>query len=227
MNTTMQTKMKSFIDALIYKFGPKYRKSYSQCGEDIIVARLLRDMNIEKPFFIDIGANDPIIYNNTYLFYKNGARGICVEPNPTICKNIKRVRPLDTCLPIGIGTENGQGELYIISNNALSTFSKEEALLSTKEGHTITSTITVPIKTLTQIIKDCNIESVDYLSLDIEGLDFEVLKSFDFNQIKPKIICIETKSFTGERDASSIASFLYTKGYTLQGCTPINSIFSI
>ena len=76
------------IKALAYILGPKYRKSYSQCGEDIIVARLLRDMGIDMPFYVEIGTNDPVIFNNTYFFYRRGAHGVCVEPNPKLHKKI-------------------------------------------------------------------------------------------------------------------------------------------
>jgi serine/threonine protein phosphatase PrpC len=77
---------------------------------------------------LDIGANHPIKINNTYLFYKQGSRGVCVEPNPKLCKIIKNKRKKDTVLNIGIGKEEKTNiDFFVMNSDVLSTFSKEEA----------------------------------------------------------------------------------------------------
>src|SRR5690348_15604960 len=65
--------------------------TYAQCGEDVIVGFLLGWLNISEPTYLDIGANDPIQYNNTYALYQRGFRGVCVEPNPTLFERLSRV----------------------------------------------------------------------------------------------------------------------------------------
>lgn len=221
--------LKNKLQAIRYKLGPKYRKSYSQCGEDIIIARLLRMMNIAKPFYIDIGANDPVIYSNTYLFYTKGARGILVEPNPELCKKMARKRPGDVCIQTGVGGASGVKDFYVLSNDAISTFSKEEADSAMAKGYKLVRTVSLPIRTLNDIATEQDIKSVDILSVDVEGLDAEILGSIDFSKLRPKIICVETKSYDGSKTAesrSSIAEMMSKNGYVIRGQTPINSIYA-
>ena len=216
------------INALKYILGPKYKKSYSQCGEDLIIDRLLKHLDIQKPFYIDIGANDPVIYSNTYLFYKNGAAGICVEPNLALCEKIKLKRPRDITLPIGIGEKVGTRSYFMFNSNALNTFSPEEAKGTERKGFKIVNKTEIPIKRWDDIIKENNVKKIDFLSLDVEGLDLEILKIIDWNNIRPKIICVETQSFgTSEnhRNESPIENLLGAQGYEIAGMTPINKIF--
>lgn len=215
------------LAALKYKLSPKYRRSYSQCGEDIIVNRVLRDMNVQSPFYIDIGTNDPVIFSNSYLFYKQGCHGICVEPNPSLCARIKKKRSRDTVLNIGVGIENGVKDFYILSNDALSTFSQSEAQTETSKGHVIVGKIPVSIQTINKIISDTKRE-IDFLSLDIEGLDKVVLETLDFKKYRPKVICVETRSFgtTDEQARMNLESLMKKNGYEIIGYTPINSIYT-
>ncbi|HTK33039.1 MAG TPA: FkbM family methyltransferase [Candidatus Paceibacterota bacterium] len=222
--------MKSIINklaALKYKIGSKYRRSYSQCGEDIIVNRILRDMNVRSPFYIDIGTNDPIIFSNSYLFYKQGSGGICVEPNPSLCARIKKKRSRDTVLNIGVGIENGTKDFYLLSNDALSTFSQSEVQTEIAKGHTIIGKIPVSIQTINKIISDAKRE-IDFLSLDIEGLDKMVLETLDFKKYRPKVICVETRSFgSSEYEArANLEDLMKKNGYDNVGYTPINSIYA-
>src|SRR3954453_21218777 len=78
------------------------RPSFSQQGEDLIVESICGFLKIENPTYLDIGAADPIVSSNTYLFYRKGCRGVLVEPNPAFCRELRRVRPKDTVLNIGI-----------------------------------------------------------------------------------------------------------------------------
>ena len=71
-------------------FRKNYSKSYAQCAEDLIIRFAFDQMGIRKPVYLDIGAHDPIFLSNTYLFYKKGSRGVCVEPNPMLCKILRK-----------------------------------------------------------------------------------------------------------------------------------------
>ena len=77
--------------------------------------------------YLDIGANDPIMLNNTYLFYLRGCNGVLVEPNAALCERLRAVRPRDTTLTAGIGvTAAREADYFIMTNPALNTFSREE-----------------------------------------------------------------------------------------------------
>ena len=103
--------------------------SYAQQGEDLIIARVFEHLHIANPSFIDIGAHDPIVNNNTYLFYAHGSRGVLVEPNPYYAAKLRAARPLDKVIEAGIGTsEQAQADYYVIRGDGqLNTFSKEQA----------------------------------------------------------------------------------------------------
>ena len=79
-----------------------FNRSYSQCGEDLLVQYIFNLRGIQKPSYIDIGANHPYFLSNTALFYEKGSRGINIEANPQLAENFKTHRPEDINLNIGI-----------------------------------------------------------------------------------------------------------------------------
>ena len=102
--------------------------SFAQSGEDIIVGFLLDYLGVQDVSYLDIGAYDPILINNTYYFYKKGHRGVLVEPNVTMCEKLESIRPEDTTLAVGIGVDAvTDAEYYVMSEPSWSTFSRAEA----------------------------------------------------------------------------------------------------
>ncbi|HED37131.1 MAG TPA: FkbM family methyltransferase, partial [Ignavibacteria bacterium] len=149
-----------------------YRISYSQLGEDLIVNFILKNFKIDKPTYVDIGAHHPIYLSNTYLFYKNGSRGICIEPDPELFRNIKKKRGNDICLNIGIGIEEEKlTDYYVISDKVLNTFSKEKAeYLVRTTSKKIESIIKIPLVPMSKIItKYLDNKVPNFISLDTEG----------------------------------------------------------
>ena len=92
-----------------------HKKSYSQCGEDLIVKFIFDSLSIAKPSYIDIGAHDPFLISNTALFHELGSRGINIDPDDNLLEKIKAVRPEDINLNIGVGPEKSTMDLYIMS----------------------------------------------------------------------------------------------------------------
>ena len=90
--------------------GSPSHRSYSQCGEDLILGFLVRSLGIERPSYIDIGAHDPTYLNNTKLLYQRGSRGINIEANPALIQRFKRQRPADINLNIGVVDFGTTGE---------------------------------------------------------------------------------------------------------------------
>ena len=107
--------------------GIYYRKSWSQCGEDLILRYLFDLLHIARPTYIDIGAHHPWYYNNTYLFYRQGARGVNIEPDPSLHAGLVRGRRHDINLNIGIGPGEAELDFYVMSTRTLNTFSASEA----------------------------------------------------------------------------------------------------
>ena len=223
--------LKNYIDFLKSKFNKRPNISYSQCGEDLIVNYAFRHMDIEKPTYLDMGAHHPFHTSNTALLYKNGSSGVCVEPNPALFKYIQKKRKRDVCLNVGVGIDPEQktSDFYIMSSSGLSTFSKSEAeRFSKKEGQKIESIIKVPILPVNKIISDNFKNKPNFVSIDIEGLDFEVLNSFDFDKYRPEVFCVETLTYaryTKEQKLNNIIEFMKEKKYFVYADTYINTIF--
>lgn len=207
-----------------------FKKSYSQSGEDIIIRRVLRRMHVQRPKYLDIGAHHPIKLNNTYLLYKDGGTGVLIEPNPFLIKALKRKRKRDIILPYGVGTEKIEKvAFYIMSNDYLSTFSKQEADKIANEGRDyIKKEIKVSLITVEEIIQTYLQECPNFVSLDVEGLDYEILKEWDFTNCKPEVFCVETLSYTQtntEEKRQEIFLLMQQAGYIAYADTYINAIF--
>jgi FkbM family methyltransferase len=226
----------NFFEKVYSKFFDKaylnQKVSYSQCGEDLIVDFLLTwVLKIRNPSYLDIGAHDPFNFNNTYLFYKRGARGVNVEPDSDLFSKIAKYRPRDININKGVGiNENIISDFYIMSSRALNTFSRMEAERLCSMGNIkIDAVKKIELIHVNEIIaKYFHSKGLDFLSIDVEGLDLEVLKSLDFDKHRPNVICVETIIFNEGRKIEkhhSTIDFLLSKDYVVYADTSINSIF--
>lgn len=206
----------------------KGKTSYAQCGEDVLVDYVFRLRGIQKPSYLDIGANHPVLLSNTAIFYKRGCRGINIDANPSLLPAFHKHRPADINLNVGIGSSSGVLPFFVIEDPTLSTFSEEEAKKMQKLGHQLKTTIQVPLKSVNDILVEyCNGQFPDFLSLDVEGLDLDILRSIDYTRSRPKIICVEAAehSPTGagaRRD--ELIEFLKSNGYFEYANTNLNAI---
>lgn len=205
--------------------------SYAQSGEDLIVKFIFDSLRIFQPSYIDIGAYHPEIYSNTSLFYQNGSRGINIEANPDLINDFCERRSKDINLNIGISETSGEMDFYIMSTRTLSTFSKAEAELYSKDNnYKIEKIVSIEVFTVNQIIESyLDGQFPDFLSLDVEGKDLQILESIDYSKSAPLVICVETISFSdviceGVKNLS-IVEFLESQGYVMYADTYINSIF--
>lgn len=212
-----------------HRDADKYKKSYSQCGEDLIVRFIFDQLKITKPSYIDIGAHHPYIISNTSTFYLNGSKGINIEPNPPFFNLFTRERPNDINLNIGISDKEQDLEYFEFNEPALNTFSAEEKENLINEGKTLLSSKTISTNSLEHIINNyCDNQFPDFLSLDVEGYDQMILNQINFNKSFPIVICVETISFSTNGNGvknKDLMDFLISNGYFLHSDTFINSIF--
>ena len=102
-----------FFNKSVYR---DVKHSWSEQGEDLIIESLRRSLGIANPTYLDIGAAEPILNSNTYLFYRKGCRGVLIEPNPTLCKALVSVRPGDRTVNAGIGFDDRtEADYYMVS----------------------------------------------------------------------------------------------------------------
>lgn len=209
------------------------KTSYAQCGEDLIMDHVLGALGIKKPFFMDIGAHHPLFLNNTYLFHQRGARGVNIEPDPTLLAAFVDKRPGDVNLNIGISDTPGKHEatLYVFEVPTLNTFSKEEVdrVLAEQPTMKVVATPKIMIENLNDVLARYDADKrIDILSIDVEGLDDQLVRSMDFERHKPLIICLETISYSvsgqGEKNEALIR-YVQDQGYLVYADTNINTIF--
>lgn len=210
--------------------------SYSQEGEDIIIACLLGQLKKREISYCDIGANDPVRLNNTYLIENEFTikRGVLIEPNPLLFEKLKKERKSAVCLNIGIcgkeKTESDHMKFYIMNQPTLSSFSSESVAEAQKRGYKVEQEIDVVVMNINDILERyfyADGISIDILSLDVEGMDYEIISSIDFEKYRPTIICVETCGFYMGKDADGmqIIDFLLSKGYIVYADTFLNTIF--
>jgi FkbM family methyltransferase len=204
--------------------------SFSQCGEDRIVRWMFEVLRVRQPRYLDIGAYDPRRLNNTYLFYTLGGSGVLVEPNPGFTAKIRRERPRDVCLEAGVAGRPAKGvPFYVMRSDTLCTFSKPEAERMVAEcGEEIREVRTLDVVTPAQIQAEHFAGGLNFVSLDVEGLELEILRAFDFDACRPEVFCIETISYaidgSGEK-SHDVIEFMRTRGYAVHADTYVNSIF--
>jgi FkbM family methyltransferase len=208
----------------------KGKKTYSQCGEDIIIRFVFDNFGINKPSYMDIGAHHPFYFSNTALFYKNGSKGINIEPDPVLFCAFKKYRKKDINLNIGILDKQGAQKFYLISEPTLNTFSEKEAKTYEKiSNYKIINEIDVKIDTIHGVLdKFWNGTFPHFLNIDAEGVDEIILNSINFKSNYPLVICIETNSFTSgfaRNKNKGIIDCLLNNGYFVYADTYINTIF--
>lgn len=207
--------------------------TFSQEGEDRIVKMLLESEKIVESdvTYLDIGCNDPIALNNTFLLSRtfNIKKGVLVEPNTQLSKQIAKARPKDIVVNKGIGVVAGELSYYDFGDyHTLNTCSDEEKNFIIKQGFTLKSTTKIEIVPINDLLHEYFSDGrLDFLSIDIEGQDEEIVKSIDYEFIRPAIICIETAVYKGGKieGMSELVDFFKSKDYYLTADTSLNSIF--
>jgi FkbM family methyltransferase len=207
-----------------------YQKSYAQEGEDLIIYRMIYG-KINRGFYVDVGAHHPKRFSNTYFFYRMGWRGINIEPMPGSKIIFDKYRPRDTNLEIPINSKEDYLTYYIFNDPALNGFSKDLSLERNQlSDYRIISTVNLKTKTLKDIL-DNHLpkgQDINLLTIDVEGLDIEVLKSNDWIKYKPDLIMIEDKEFDiSLPQESAIYNFLFQLNYKLKAKTLNTLIFQV
>lgn len=193
--------------------------TYSQHGEDMIALSMFYTIGIRKPSYLDVGAHHPLNISNTALMYVRGSRGINIEANPELIANFHTLRPDDVNLNIGVGPKPGIMPFYRIDKwSGRNSFDKEsvEAFVRESPKFQVRDVVNVEVRTLNNIVDEyAGGVFPDFLSMDIEGLDYSVLESTDFNRSKPKIVCTEIISAGHADDGKKTIDMMETKGFFL------------
>ena len=193
-------------------------KSYSQEGEDMILRRLFAEKKVG--FYVDVGAHHPKRFSNTYFFYKLGWRGMNIDAMPNSMKSFDRIRPRDINIEKPISNKKQVLTYYAFNEPAINGFSKElsEERAGKDNPYRIIFTKDIETAKLSEILDSwlpAN-QEIDFLSIDVEGLDFMVLQSNEFQKYSPKVVLIEILGSTfSEIQDNEISAYLKNYNYSL------------
>lgn len=218
--------LRRFVDHKLHK-----RSGYSQFGEDASVASYMRVIGRSCRHYLDIGANDPVLHSNSYLFYRDGGSGVLVEANPVIARRIRRKRPRDIVVNKGVVPEgSGTMQLHVMDMDGLSTLSEEWRETVAEEGLAAeANVVTVSVIGINDLLfQHSPGKQIDFASLDIEGMDFKVLQAWDFDRWRPYLFCIETANVSGKgyRRNEDFGALMESRGYSPLFNTFANTIFA-
>lgn len=195
-----------------------HKISFSQEGEDLILRRLFN--NQTKGFYIDIGAHHPQRFSNTYYFYLNGWQGMNIDAMPGSMKLFDQLRPLDINLEIAVSAQIEELNYYQFDEPALNTFSQETLKKRQKKNnYSLIGKTKLKPQRLSSILEKHlpKHQTIDFMNIDVEGFDYEVLKSNNWNRFRPKVLIIEDLDVHNWEDIrkTKIYRFLTSNNYIL------------
>ena len=165
--------------------------SYAQNGEDVVLARAFAGRS--EGFYVDVGANDPTEDSVTRHFYDLGWRGVNIEPQLSYYEALCKARPRDTTLNIGIAAKSGTLTMhYVPRAPGMSTFSEDQAKLLVDAGYELEQGGQLEVRALDEVLAEHADQAIDFLKVDVEGLEHEVLGGVDWSRWRPRVIVVET-----------------------------------
>ncbi len=199
--------------------------AYSQEGEDLILAGLFAGLVGERQgFYVDVGAHHPWRISNTYFFYIRGWKGVNIDPMPGCMDLFKKHRQRDINLQMAIGRASGIQSLKIFEASELNTLIGGTSSLRVAEGTSpLIAEVDVQVHPLRDILETHvpQGQRIDFLTIDVEGMDFDVLQSSDWTRHRPTVVLVEDL----DRGQSPIWQFLNDQGYEFFAKTRLTSFF--
>lgn len=203
------------------------KKSYSQFEEDLFLKKYFK--NKKNGFFVDIGCHHPFKGNNTYLLYKFGWSGINIDLNQLGIDLFKIARPRDKNICTAISDVDGFVEYFLPNNNPLSTeITINKKFSNILKEHHGNQYKTFKTKSMTWNSFESKykhfLKEIDFLKIDIEGADLNVLKSMDLYTLRVKIIMVEASHLNND-DRKETISYLNSKNFSIIFDNNLNVIF--
>lgn len=162
--------------------------TYAQNAEDVMLWRALR--HVEGGFYIDVGAQDPVVDSVTKAFYERGWHGINIEPIEHWYRRLVEDRPHDVNLRVATSDHAGDVILFNVEDTGLSTSDPELAKRYVREGRAVRET-TVKCQTLDDICAEYGVTTVHFLKIDCEGAEKQTLKGLSLERVRPWVVVVE------------------------------------
>lgn len=187
---------------------PYCEYSYSQEGEDVYLRNIFSGS--DGGFYVDVGAHHPIRFSNTLWAYKKGWTGINIEPNLAVKSLFERYRANDINLFVGISDIEGTLDYYCYDEPCLNGFDKES-----HSDIPVREIKKVEVRRLDDIFEEYGVYHIDFMSVDVEGLELSVLKSIDWEKVRIDYLLVEQLIPLKEAFVSSEYKYLEERGYEL------------
>ncbi|CAI2415376.1 methyltransferase, FkbM family [Serratia ficaria] len=163
--------------------------SYAQNLEDVVLWKALK--NVENGFYIDVGANDPIVDSVTRSFYNQGWRGVNIEPILGHFSELVADRPEDINLNCALNESAGELDIWECDIRGWATLDKDVAKAHEEDGYH-GQWHKVAVRTLADVCAEFQLENIHFLKVDVEGLEYSVLKGNDWNKYRPWVVVVES-----------------------------------
>ena len=166
-------------------------------GEDIIALAILERSGRlpDSGLYVDVGAFHPTFASNTAVLSERGWRGVCIEPNPLMADRLRTARPTDVVLEVAVGSSRRKGHLNFFYEWGSSNTLDEDfaAFISSTQSVEVSKRIEVDVVPLADILTEHvpAEASIDFMSIDVEGMDLEALQSSDWKRFRPSLVAIE------------------------------------
>jgi len=213
--------LKKIFAALTETLSLRYSNSkryYAQDGEDATLFSFYETKGDYKGFYVDIGAMHPYRFSNTQMFYDRGWRGINIDATPGVMKLFRRKRPRDINIEAGISDTYGTADYYNFEEGAFNSFNKIISETRIENGIRLKEIIKIDTFPINDILEK-NLplgQKIDFITIDVEGLEELILKTLDFSKYAPDYLLVEELSFV-TRDFSEyrtpISDIATAKGY--------------
>lgn len=208
----IEDKIIGIYSGLSFWANPYVRRIYGQEGEELYLIEKIIGKYGEgyKGFYVDVGAHHPYRLSNTYWAYMDGWKGINIEPNTDTFDLFTKVRTRDINVNCGIGNEEKTMKYYKFDESSVNTFDEKEF-----QGLRVPREIvSVPVMRLETVLDKYEVKKIDFMDIDVEGFEMQVLKSNNWEKYKPEFILVEQKRISvRELIESEIYNYLNNLGY--------------
>jgi FkbM family methyltransferase len=219
--------LKNFLKRLEYFIGwdPWVNLSWSQEGEDMLLHRILKK---KTGFYVDVGAHHPKRFSNTYFFYRMGWSGINIDAMPGSMKEFEKCRKRDINLELGVYHKKDILDYYFFNEPALNSFSAKhsEELSLAEKNYNVKKILKIKVRPLREILAyHLKGRKIDFLNVDVEGFDLNVLQSNDWSKYRPRFVLAEIlKSSLNNIEDNNVVRFMKKQGYIIYA-KQMNTVF--
>jgi hypothetical protein len=207
------------------------KRYYSQDGEDVLLSSFYEDKEHYKGFYIDVGSHHPMRFSNTYMFYKKGWNGINIDAMPGSMKAFIKMRPRDINIEIAVSNKYEELEYYLFEESALNSFDKALSEQYINKGWKLKKKQLLKVNPINDVIKKylpSDKTHIDFISIDVEGMDATILMSINFDKYVPDFFLVEDDNLLGRNidyTTSEIYNFLCERNYELVAKTLRTGIY--